>query len=65
MSAGVQDSALVPNARVRVVGGHYVGEFGRLVRKDGTLRGQPGWLVKLDDRMLGAFVETRHLRVDS
>lgn len=53
---------LRPKARVTVVGGHYSGNAGHLVRRDGTLHGQPGWLVKLDGRMSGAFVETRHLR---
>lgn len=56
---------LAPRARVYVTDGYYKGRYGHLVRPDGALNGQPGWLVKLDDKMGGAFVPTRYLRVEA
>lgn len=44
--------------RVRVTGGPYKGHSGTLVRPDGTLHGQPGWMVKLDN---STFIETRYM----
>lgn len=49
--------------RIRVTGGDYRGQYGRAIRPDGTLRGQAGWLVKLDGRTFGSFVQTRHMTV--
>ena len=52
---------IAKNTRVRVTAGPYKGHSGLAIRPDGTLRGKPVWLVKLDGRMFGAAVETGHM----
>lgn len=48
--------------RVTITGGLYKGRSGLAIRPDGTLRGAPVWLVKLDNGFFGTAIETRYLR---
>lgn len=47
---------------VVVVGWYADGQYGTLVRRDKTAHGEPGWLVKLDDRFSGLTIPTKNLR---
>ena len=55
------DEKFTKGTRVHVTNGPYAGRYGYVIRPDGTLHGRPVWLVKLDDSMFGAAVETRHM----
>ena len=59
------DKNITRNTRVVVTGGPYKGRTGLAIRPDGTLRGKPVWLVKLDNSMLGTSIETRYMVPES